>query len=1207
MHIKQVIIEGFRSYRECTVVEPFSPRHNVIVGRNGSGKSNFFYAIQFVLSDEYSHLRPDQRQQLIHEGTGTNQKIVSAYVEIIFDNSDNRLPIDEKEVALRRQIGFKKDQYYLNKKMVTRSDVMNVLESAGFSRSNPYYIVKQGRVNQMATAADSQRLKILREVAGTRIYDERKEESRTLLRDSESKLDNIMDLLKYLEERLQTLEGEKEELREYQKWDKMRRSLEYTIYNQELEDARKKKKELETRRETSSVVTEKLRENLQVYVDKIKDLSKDLREVKTKIQTAKDEKEALQHDHSTFLKEKTRLELRLRDLTDEVEGDANSKKRAENELATLIARIAEKQNELNSIYPEYEEMKKIEEDCTRQLSLKEQKRSELYAKQGRGTQFTSKADRDKWIQGELRTLKKNISEKKQQIERLKEDLKYDAKRKQDLESRIEELTKELENNRSSIDNQNKLYYDMKKKKDTLQNERNELWRQENTMQQNLNMLMEEKAKKDQLLRSMVGKTILNGRDSVRKVLQSFKDKGQNSSISNAYHGQLIENFDCSKDFYTCVEMTAGNKLFHHIVDNDKVGTKILTEMNRLKLPGEVTFMPINRLNAKDINFTENPDANPMISVMRYDKKFEVVMKFIFGKVLICRSLEVATQLARSTHLDCITLSGDQVSHKGSLTGGYFDTRRSRLDLHKTHTNLVKEIEDQKDALDNHHKKLADVESQINQIISEMQKAETKNSKNKDTFDKMKTDIRLLKDELATNERSRQPKERSLLSHESSLRSMESFEESLKNELQQDLLTHLSSQDQNEVDSLNEEIRNLSQKNKEAFSRRMQLEAQKSKLENLLNNNFCRRKDELEAALQEISVEDRKQKLESEELELNQFNHRIKAINDKIKKLENNLDNLVVKQKEIQVQLEKAKNEERETIDKINEDSKDLEKITSKNSMLVKKIEEYMRKIRELGTLPGDAETKYSNLSLKNLYKKLEQCNRELQKYSHVNKKALDQYLDFSDKKEKLLQRKEDQDAGHKSILDLMTALEQRKYEAIQITFRQMACYFSEVFKKLVPNGKGSLEMKTTQENTQDSQLSGSSNIAPSIDNFTGVGIRVSFTGSTAEMKDMQQLSGGQKTLVALAFILAIQKCDPAPFYLFDEIDQALDPQHRKAVADMIGELSQEAQFITTTFRPELLESADKFYGVKFRNRISHIEVVSKAEASDFVEDDAVNA
>jgi structural maintenance of chromosome 3 (chondroitin sulfate proteoglycan 6) len=274
--------------------------------------------------------------------------------------------------------------------------------------------------------------------------------------------------------------------------------------------------------------------------------------------------------------------------------------------------------------------------------------------------------------------------------------------------------------------------------------------------------------------------------------------------------------------------------------------------------------------------------------------------------------------------------------------------------------------------------------------------------------------------------------------------------------------------------------------------------------------------------------------------------------------------------------------------------------------LNKKTEECMRKIRELGTLPGDAETKYANLSLKQLYKKLQQCNQELQKYSHVNKKALDQYLDFSEKKEKLLQRKSDLDAGHRSIVDLMTALEQRKYEAIQVTFRQVSLFFGEVFKRLVPSGRAHLDMKTEDlpNNEIGSQgISQNNSGPPTFDNFSGVSIRVSFSGSAAEMKDMQQLSGGQKSLVALAFIFAIQKCDPAPFYLFDEIDQALDPQHRKAVADMIHELSKDAQFITTTFRPELLEKADKFYGVKFRNRISHIEVVSMEEAQDFVEDD----
>lgn len=126
------------------------------------------------------------------------------------------------------------------------------------------------------------------------------------------------------------------------------------------------------------------------------------------------------------------------------------------------------------------------------------------------------------------------------------------------------------------------------------------------MQQNLNMLNEDKTKKDQMLRSMVGKTILNGRESVRKVLQIFRERGgQFAQIADQYYGALIENFDCSKEFYTAVEMTAGNKLFHHIVENDKVGTKILQEMNKLKLPGEVTFMPLNRLYTKDITYPDS--------------------------------------------------------------------------------------------------------------------------------------------------------------------------------------------------------------------------------------------------------------------------------------------------------------------------------------------------------------------------------------------------------------------------------------------------------------------------------------------------------------------------------------------------------------------------------------------------------------------------
>lgn len=1201
MHIKQVIIQGFRSYREQTVVEPFHPGHNVVVGRNGSGKSNFFYAIQFVLSDEFSHLRPEQRQALLHEGTGP--RVISAFVEIIFDNTDNRLPLDKEECVLRRVIGSKKDQYFLNKKMVTKTDVMNLLESAGFSRSNPYYIVKQGKINQMATAPDSQRLKLLREVAGTRVYDERREESKAILKETEGKREKIEDLLKYIEDRLGTLEEEKEELKQYQKWDKMRRALEYTIHDNELKDTRKKLDELEHKRENSGSVTEKLREQLKKSSDHIKQHSRELRETKAKTQSCREEKELLVSEQQSLLQEKTKLELQIKDLKDEVEGDNSSKKRAEKELERLEDTIAQKTQLLDDLRPQYEEQKRREEECTRVLALKEQKRKELYAKQGRGSQFTSKEERDKWIQKELKSLQRAIKDKREQIDRLQDDLKRDEEKRGMLERKIDELTKDIENHRINIDSQNKNFYEMKKKKDTLQSERNELWRQENAMQQNLAQLKEELAKKEQGLRSMTGKAILNGRDSVNKVLQTFRDRGgSQAQIADNYYGLMIENFDCDKTIYTAVEVTSGNKLFYHIVETDRVGTKILQEMNRQKLPGEVTFMPLNRIQVRDIQYPQTNDAIPMISKLNYEPTYEKAMKYIFGKTLICRNLEVATQLARNSSLDCITLEGDQVSHKGALTGGYFDTRRSRLEMQKLRTQFLKETQQQEQQLEVHREKLSTIEGQINQIVSDMQKTETKNSKNKDVFDKLKADVRLMREELGAIERSRQPKERSLASLDSSLKAMESTEESLRNELQQELLSQLSVTDQREVDKLNDDIRRLTQENKEAFSERMRLEAEKNKLENLLNNNLMRRKDELVAALQEISVEDRKRHLENSSAELVSISKRIDTVNSDLKKVEHKLESLTKEQKELQQSLEHYKAQERDCQEKLNEDAKDLEKMTNKQSVLLKKKDDSMRKIRELGSLPSDAFDKYQNCTLKQLFKKLDQCNHELKKYSHVNKKALDQFINFSDQKEKLMKRKEELDRGHKSITELMSVLEQRKYEAIQLTFKQVSRYFSEVFKKLVPQGHATLVMKKgDQEEASTSQSDHQS--VPQVEQFTGVGIRVSFTGKTAEMREMQQLSGGQKSLVALALIFAIQKCDPAPFYLFDEIDQALDAQHRKAVADMIHELAKDAQFITTTFRPELLEKADKFYGVVFRNKVSHCECVSREDARDFVEDD----
>lgn len=171
----------------------------------------------------------------------------------------------------------------------------------------------------------------------------------------------------------------------------------------------------------------------------------------------------------------------------------------------------------------------------------------------------------------------------------------------------------------------------------------------------------------------------------------------------------------------------------------------------------------------------------------------------------------------------------------------------------------------------------------------------------------------------------------------------------------------------------------------------------------------------------------------------------------------------------------------------------------------------------------------------------------------------------------------------------------------------MAQNFSHTFAKLVPGGKASLLIQKRSDGgaSQDSQDGEQSRISQ----YTGIAIRVSFSGIDSEAQMMQQLSGGQKSVVALALIFAIQKCDPAPFYLFDEIDSALDSTHRAAVADLIKEFSEtgaeeKAQFIVSTFRPEIVQKAHKWYGVSYQNKESSIGPISRDAALKIIQEEA---
>ncbi|KAF9097342.1 Structural maintenance of chromosomes protein 3 [Mortierella sp. GBA35] len=1186
----EIIIQGFKSYKNQTVIEPFSGQHNVIVGRNGSGKSNFFAAIRFVLSDAYTNMGREERQSLLHEGSG--EATMSAYVEIIFDNSDNRFPTGRDELIMRRTIGLKKDEYSLDKKSATKADVMNMLESAGFSRSNPYYIVPQGRITSLTNAKDNERLQLLKEVAGTRVYEQRRQESLKIITETDSKRKNIEELLTYIEQRLEELEEEKEELKLYQEHDRRRRCLEYTIYSREQKDVSEALEEMEADHRQELDGSNQQQKDLEDKEARINKLEAEIIEQRQHIELLRAEKRQLDHELESQIKVKAQIELRIKDHEDNVEMSAETKHRNQEELAAIEQDIAVKEQELLQVVPEFQNREAEERLLREELEQADLQRQTLYSKQGRSGQFQSKAQRDDWIRKEMNDIQRSITVQATQGTQAESDLEALKSQLAQVTEKIQGVREKEAARRTESETLSTESVTLKAERDKLTDQRKDLWREDAKMDSILNNLREEHRKSERTLGASMDKNTSAGLAAVTHIAKTLNLDG--------VYGPLYELFDVEDEYDTAVNVTAGASLFHVIVDTEETATRVLEALNKEKA-GRVTFMPLNRLNPKPSTYPEANDAIPMIKKLTFDPKYTKAFEQVFGRALICRTLEIAATYSRSYNLNGITLDGDRVDRRGALTGGYQDTRNSRLNSIKTIKSYNLKYKAATDRAQAVKLEIANLDQKITAHLNRIQLIEVRRKQLADQRNILAAEYRsLVKDESSLKE-SVEAKESTLRDIQADLKILQSQLQALDDELKSEMVQTLSPAEHRLLGELITKADNLKERLSVLATERSKIGTRKNILEITLRSNLRPRLDELRdkiehgVVMNDEGLEKRQRDLASILKSLDEIKGRTQEIDDE---LENSEKNVADKES----LLEKSRTAQQEEARQMRKSQKDAEKYVSRRNLLLRKKEDCTKNIRELGVLPEEAFEKYKNAPSQKLLKQIHKVNEELKKYSHVNKKAFEQYSNFTKQRDALLQRKEELDASEAAIRELIQTLDQRKDEAIERTFKQVAKNFSEVFFKLVPAGRGKLIMQRKMDQTPDvDEEEDENHEASAIDNYTGIAIQVSFNSKMNEGLRMQQLSGGQKSLVALTLIFAIQQCDPAPFYLFDEIDANLDAAHRTAVASMIHSLSEHAQFITTTFRPEMLANSDKFYGVTFQNKVSIVDAITKEDALNFVE------
>ncbi|CAI4567369.1 BBF_collapsed_G0029860.mRNA.1.CDS.1 [Saccharomyces cerevisiae] len=1221
MYIKRVIIKGFKTYRNETIIDNFSPHQNVIIGSNGSGKSNFFAAIRFVLSDDYSNLKREERQGLIHQGSGGS--VMSASVEIVFHDPDHSMILPsgvlsrgDDEVTIRRTVGLKKDDYQLNDRNVTKGDIVRMLETAGFSMNNPYNIVPQGKIVALTNAKDKERLQLLEDVVGAKSFEVKLKASLKKMEETEQKKIQINKEMGELNSKLSEMEQERKELEKYNELERNRKIYQFTLYDRELNEVINQMERLDGDYNNTVYSSEQYIQELDKREDMIDQVSKKLSSIEAslKIKNATDLQQAKLRE-SEISQKLTNVNVKIKDVQQQIESNGEQRNLDSATLKEIKSIIEQRKQKLSKILPRYQELTKEEAMYKLQLASLQQKQRDLILKKGEYARFKSKDERDTWIHSEIEELKSAI----QNINELESQLQMDRTSLRKQYSAIDEEIEELIDSINGPDTKGQLedfdseLIHLKKKLSESLDTRKELWRKEQKLQTVLETLLSDVNQNQRNVNETMSRSLANGIINVKEITEKLKISPE------SVFGTLGELIKVNDKYKTCAEVIGGNSLFHIVVDTEETATLIMNELYRMK-GGRVTFIPLNRLSLdSDVKFPSNTTTQiqftPLIKKIKYEPRFEKAVKHVFGKTIVVKDLGQGLKLAKKHKLNAITLDGDRADKSGVLTGGYLDQhKRTRLESLKNlnesrsqHKKILEELEFVRNELN-------DIDTKIDQVNGNIRKVSNDR-------ESVLTNIEIYRTSLNTKKNEKLILEESLnaiILKLEKLNTNRTFAQEKLNTFENDLLqefdSELSKEEKERLESLTKEISAAHNKLNITSDALEGITTTIDSLNAELESKLIPQENDLESKMSEVGdafifgLQDelKELQLEKESVEKQHENAVLE-----LSTVQREIESLIAEETNNKKLLEKANNQQRLLLKKLDNFQKSVEKTMIKKTTLVTRREELQQRIREIGLLPEDALVNdFSDITSDQLLQRLNDMNTEISGLKNVNKRAFENFKKFNERRKDLAERASELDESKDSIQDLIVKLKQQKVNAVDSTFQKVSENFEAVFERLVPRGTAKLIIHRKNDNANnhdesidvdmDAESNESQNGKDNEIMYTGVSISVSFNSKQNEQLHVEQLSGGQKTVCAIALILAIQMVDPASFYLFDEIDAALDKQYRTAVATLLKELSKNAQFICTAFRTDMLQVADKFFRVKYENKISTVIEVNREEAIGFI-------
>ena len=921
------------------------------MGRNGSGKSNFFAAIRFVLSDAYTNMSREERQALLHEGSGS--AVMSAYVEIIFDNSDKRFSEPGDEVVIRRTIGLKKDEYSVDKKVQSRADVLKILETAGFAKENPFYIVPQGRITAITNMKEGERLNLLKEIAGTNTYDDRRIQSLKIMADTNSKRDKIDELLEYIQERLRELEEEKDELRDFQEKDRERRCLEYAHWHRLQETNQAALDQIEEARQGGAGASTKDRAQLQQTERDIAVLEQRCHEMKQTLDLLAVERRQLDDDRKDTARARAKAELKAKNLDETRHAREQAQQQREAELDEVRRRIQATESELAQILPDYEKWKVQEASIRTERDLASAGRNRLLTKQTRSTQFRTKAERDAYLQNEINEITSTLGSQKANEVDAKEQVKS-------VEVSIKLLERDIQSIRANIEGYGGRRGDLAEKLTKAQEAREQLYEQRKKLRREedkLNTLISSTRSERDHAESDLSHSMDN---QTSRGLASIRRLKREKNIPGAY-GTLAELMSVPLDAYRlAVEQTAGNSLFHYVVDNERTASMLSDHLYKT-YGGRVTFMPLEQLRPKPVKMPRASDAQSLLSKIEYEPQFDKAFQQVFGKTIVCPTLAICSQYARTHGLNTITPEGDTTNKRGAMTGGYVDSRRSRLGAVKKVHELRELFDTQLAEVDKIRKEIEVIDQKVTSANGEEHKLEQQMRQFEAGFDPLKAELR---SKTAQLERERAHLEEAIRRQAEVEKNLKEFDDIIaahQAELASEFKKALSANEERQLEEFSAEEHRLQVQLKEVSKKRMELEGRKRLLETQLHIHLQPQEDQLRSQAFESSAASGSMSYKDAKKELKKAQRAVEEVERQLKENEAKTEEASAKVAELEGQKAQLDLDQRELQKRIDHYHKKMEKNTQTKARLVSQAAEYAKNIRDLGVLPDQAFGKFEKM------------------------------------------------------------------------------------------------------------------------------------------------------------------------------------------------------------------------------------------------------